>query len=367
MPWNWQLDTWPEFLWNSQQLTSAEADFREGAGVFIGTSQHLCDEARARLSVEILSLEAIDTSAIEGEQLDRASVQSSIQKQLGLAVDGRHPKPAEAGIAEMMVDLYGRLADPLDAPTLFHWHGLIMRGRNDVSQTGGYRRDDEPMQIVSGALHDPRVHFEAPPSARVSQEMSVFLHWLRLTGQGGSHPLPPVTRAGVAHLWFESIHPFEDGNGRLGRAISEKVLAQGLSVPSITGMAGTLLKHRKAYYSQLERASQTLEITEWLSWFAERALEAQKRTLGLVTFTLVKTRLLDRLRPQLNDRQAKALLRLFAAGPDGFTGGLSAANYMSITGATTATATRDLAGLVEMKALIRTGERKSTRYFLALD
>ncbi len=364
MVWNWQDEDWPNFRWNERKLAKAEALFVEGAGVIIGASKHLDAPTRQGLSIEILSHEAVDTSAIEGERLDRDSVQSSIQRQLGMAADHRRSSPAEAGIAEVMVDLYRRLPDPVTEAVLLNWHRQLMNGRTDIAEIGHYRTDDDPMQIVSGAIYAPKVHFEAPPSARVPAEMERFITWCDNTSPQGDRPLPAVTRAGIAHLWFESIHPFEDGNGRVGRAIVEKILAQGLSAPAITGMAGTLLKHRKAYYTALETASHHMEITDWLLWFAAKAIEAQKRTLTQVEFILNKSRLIDGLRGQLNQRQEKALMRLFAAGPDGFVGGLSAANYMSITDAPSATATRDLAGLVEMGALIRTGERKSTRYHL---
>lgn len=365
MKWNWQQTDWPNFRWDAQKLAAFEAAFIEGAGVVIGASKHLPDRDRQSLSVEILSSEAVDSSAIEGEQLDRGTVQSSIQRQLGLAADHRRATPAEAGIAEMMVDLYRNIHQPLTDTNLLDWHRVLMAGRHDMHDIGRYRTHDEPMQIVSGAIHAPKVHFEAPPSSQVLSEMENFLTWFSRTTPGGDTPLPAVTRAGIAHLWFESIHPFEDGNGRIGRAIAEKALAQGLSSPAITGMAGTLLKHRKAYYSALEQASQQLEITEWLTWFAEKATEAQARTLAHIDLIIAKARLFTRLRHQLNDRQEKVLLRMFAAGPDGFLGGLSASNYMAITGAPSATTTRDLAALVEMGALTRTGDRKSTRYYLS--
>ena len=163
-----------------------------------------------------------------------------------------------------------------------------------------------------------------------------------------------------------SGHPFEDGNGRIGRAISEKALAQGLLTPSFTCIAGTLLKRRKNYYQALEKASHTLEITRWLIWFAKIAIEAQQRCLEQVKFVLQKTKLLTRISSQLNTRQEKVILRLFSAGPEGFVGGLSASNYMKITGTTSATTTRDLAELVEIGVLTKTGERKSTRYHLIL-
>ncbi len=366
MIWNWQQEDWPNFRWDERKLVAAERAFVEGAGVVIGVSKHLAEPERQSLSIEILSHEAVDSSAIEGEHLDRDSVQSSIQRQLGLAADRRRATPAEAGIAEMMVDLYRHLPQPLTEAKLLEWHHLLMRGRDDLADIGRYRTDTELMQIVSGAIYAPRVHYEAPPSGQVAGEMARFLDWFSRTAPGGDNPLPAVTRAGIAHLWFESIHPFEDGNGRIGRAIAEKALAQGLSSPVITGMAGTLLKHRKAYYAALEHASQELEITDWLVWFADKAVEAQQRTLAQIELILAKAQMFERLRGQLNARQEKALLRMFAQGPDGFRGGLSAANYMAITSAPSATATRDLTALFEMGALTRTGERKSTRYQLKM-
>jgi Fic family protein len=178
--------------------------------------------------------------------------------------------------------------------------------------------------------------------------------------------LPPLTRAGVAHLYFESIHPFEDGNGRIGRAISEKALAQRSDQSTPTALAETMLVRRKEYYAALEAANSSNEITPWLRWFAGVCIEAQRRSLAHVDFLVDKTRLLDRLRGALNARQEKALLRMMREGPKGFAGGLSAANYMRISGASPATATRDLGDLVEKQALVRTGERRHARYWLTI-
>ena len=367
MEWNWQQKGWPKFSWDERRLARAETIFAEGAGIAIGAAKHLSQAERENLTVELMSHEAIDTSAIEGEPLDRESVQSSIRKHLGLAGNGRRVRPAEAGIAEMMVDLYEEVRSPLDEAILHRWHRLIVNGRTDLSDIGHYRTGGDPMQIVSGPIGRQRVHFEAPAAASVEAEMARFWAALDSTKPNGAAPLPPVTRAGVAHIWFESIHPYEDGNGRIGRAISEKLLAQGLPTPTVTGMASTLLIHRKAYYAALEHAHADLEITDWLLWFAAKAIEAQRRTLQQVEFVLAKARLLENLRGQLNERQEKALLRMFEAGPNGFVGGLSAANYMSIIGAPPATTTRDLGGLVGAGALRRSGEHKSTRYRLNID
>ncbi len=364
MTWNWQLPDWPYFTWNQTRLTRAETLFAEGAGMVIGSSRYLDDTSREALVVDIMSLDALATSAIEGEVLDRDSVQSSIRRQLGLAGDRRSVGAAEAGIAEMMVSLYRSLADPLDHERLHAWHRMVMNGRRDLEAIGRYRTRHEPMQIVSGAVYAPKVHFEAPPSEQIQAEMERFLAWFEDTAPTGTRPLPALTRAGLAHLWFESIHPFEDGNGRIGRAIAEKALAQGLSDPVLTTVAGTLLKHRKQYYGALEAASRDLEVTDWLLWFAAKVIEAQRRSLAQVEFIIGKARLLEGVRGKLNARQEKAVLRMFAAGPEGFTGGLSAGNYRGITGAAPATATRDLADLVALEVLRRTGERKATRYHL---
>lgn len=337
-----------------------------GAGVFAGVVKHLGAADRDQLTVETISAEAVTTSEIEGEILDRASVQSSIRKQLGLGVDNRRVRPGEEGVAEMMVDLYRSSAKPLTEAMIFGWHRMLMKGRTDLIDIGRYRSDTEPMQVVSGPVHAPKVHFEAPPSPKVPAEMKRFIEWVNATAPDGAEPLPALTRAGIAHLYFESIHPFEDGNGRIGRAVSEKALAQALGKPTLTSLATTILIRRKGYYQALEDANKRNEITPWLSWFAGIALEAQARTEARVEFLIDTAKLLGRFRGEWNDRQEKALLRMLREGPDGFKGGLSAGNYASITGASPATTTRDLADLVEKGALTRTGERRHARYFVAI-
>lgn len=366
MRWNWQQPDWPNFAYDAKRLRSREDQFLKGAGILVGAISHLHADDRQNLSIELLSQEAVDSSAIEGEILDRASVQSSVAKHLGITADHRRANAAEAGAAELMANLFRSYREPLSDAMLLQWHALLLNGRRDLADIGRYRTHADPMQIVSGALHAPKVHFEAPPSQAVPAEMKRFVAWFNEGGPGDPSALSALERAGIAHLWFESIHPFEDGNGRLGRAIAEKALAQGLDAPAITALAETVQRHRKDYYAQLQRASLSNNIDEWLEWFSGIALAAQQRTLDRVHFLLAKTRLLDRLRGRINARQEKGLLRMFAEGPDGFRGGLSAANYRTITDAASATATRDLAELVELEALRREGELKHTRYYLNL-
>ena len=366
MKWNWQQPDWPEFSWKQALLLKAEALFLLEAGEYAGTAKHLGAEDREQLTVEAMSTEAVTTSEIEGEILDRPSVQSSIRRQLGLATDHRKVGAAEQGVSEMMVDLHHTCAEPLSHDMLFRWHRMLTTGRRDVKDVGSYRTHIEPMQVVSGAIHDPKVHFEAPPSASVPVEMSRFIDRFNRSAPGEAQPLPALTRAGIAHLYFICIHPFEDGNGRIGRAIAEKVLAQSLGHPTLTALAATILAKRNAYYGVLEANNKHQEITPWLKWFAATAIEAQRRSIALVDFLIDKTRLLDRLRDQINERQKKALLRMLREGPEGSKGGLRAGKYAGITGASPATATRDLADLVAKHALVRSGEQRHTRYEIAI-
>ena len=227
----------------------------------------------------------------------------------------------------MMVDLHRSLAGPLSAETLFRWHRMVVSGSRNLRDVGHYRAGAEPMQVVFGPIGEAGVHFEAPPSSRVPSEMERFISWFNRTAPAGQEPLSALTRAGIAHLYFASIHPFEDGNGRVGRAVAEKALAQSLGQPTLAALAATILSRRKSYYEALEAANKENEITRWLMWFAGVAIEAQRRTIALVEFLIDKTKLLDRLKGQLNRRQEKALLRMFREGPDGFKGGLSAGKY----------------------------------------
>jgi Fic family protein len=364
MRWNWQQSDWPLFKWDGEVRAKAEAAFLRGAGVLVGSAKHLDEDTQQQLLVDAMSTEALTTSEIEGEMLNRASVQSSIQRQLGLLSDRRKVQPAEQGISELMVALYRGVDDALTEDHLFSWHRMIVAGGGDLRDVGRYRTSDEPMQVVSGASYAAKVHFEAPPSIRVQKEMSRFVEWFNRTAPGTDSALPALTRAGVAHLYFESIHPFEDGNGRIGRAIAEKALVQGFGQPVIVALARSILAHHGDYYRALEEANKTNEVSRWLRWFSAVALEAQYRTFAQIDFVIHKTKLLDGLNGRINARQEKVLLRMFREGPESFEGGMSAKKYSTIAGTPPATTTRDLVGLVDAGALIRLGELKHTRYVL---
>ena len=266
MTWNWETPDWPHFEWDSSPLTALEEQFRLGAGVAIGAAKHLGQEDYRRLQVEVMSAEAVTTSAIEGEILNRESVQSSILRQLGMVSSNqRRVTPKEQGISEMLVDLCRSFPEPLTEEMLFGWNRMVTSGRTELVDIGRYRTSKEPMQIVSGAIGNSTVHFEAPPAKRVPGEMKRFLSWFERTRPACKQSLPAMTRAGIAHLYFESIHPFEDGNGRIGRAIAEKAIAQSFGQPALISLATTILAHQKDYYRALERASQTWELR--IGWY----------------------------------------------------------------------------------------------------
>lgn len=367
MTWNWQLKEWPEFVYDATQIKLKEEVFLFEAGKLLGALSHFKDSDKSELTVELISNEALKSSEIEGELLNRDSLQSSIRQNFGLTTDQQKISPAEQGMAEMMLDLYHHFDHSLSHKTMFDWHAGLMMGRKDLHDVGRYRTGEDPMQVVSGYIHNPKVHFEAPPASALSDEMTAYIDWFNDTAPNGRHPLPALIRSGLAHLYFVTIHPFEDGNGRIGRALSEKTLAQSLNQPSLIALSQVIEKHKKEYYAQLNKHNHSLHITSWLSYFADTILEANKYTQSLINFLINKAKLYDRVHGQLNERQERVLARMFKEGLEGFKGGLSAENYIKIAKTSRATATRDLQKLLELGAFTRTGTLKGTRYRLNLD
>lgn len=365
MQWIWQHTDWPHFEYNHSKLYDYELEFHRNSGQFIGSIQHLNNAHQEAIKIDILSQEAVSTSSIEGEILDRDSVQSSIRKHLGLKTDYRKVAPNAVGIAEMMVDLYLHYNQPLNHQMLFEWHKMLTNGRRDLISIGTYRQHEEPMQIVSGNLATPKLYYEAPPSFRVKYEMEAYIDWYnKLTST--HHQLPALAFAGIAHLYFEMIHPFEDGNGRIGRALAEKAISQRLGYPALTSFSKVIDLNKKAYYSAIQACNHRLVIDSYLTYFAQLTLEAQRYTLKIVEFTINKNKFYANYLALLNPRQVKVINRVFEEGIEGFRGGLSAKNYQVISGASPATTTRDLQELVALNAFLKTGELKHTRYFLNL-
>ena len=356
--WNWQQPNWPEFIYDNEAIAELEQQYAGLAGEFRGALKHISHKAPNQFTIELLTHEAIETSMIEGEILERNSVQSSIQRHMGLKTIRAKSKPSEEGIAAMMTNVFQDFAKPLSHSMLFLWHEQITRGYEHLEQVGAYRTSTEPMQIISGPYGNPKIHFEAPPSIQMDEQMEKFIQWFNKTEK----TLSPILRASLAHLYFVSIHPFEDGNGRISRALVEKALSQYQHSPALTNLSHIIRLKQSEYYAALERNNQKIQINDWILYLGQTIIKAQKCTLKKIELTIKKTQIYDEFK--LNERQTKAVEKLFAAEPEGFEGGLSAEKYIAITDTTPSSATRDLQGLVEMGILKKEGERRYTRYHL---
>jgi Fic family protein len=361
MRWIWKDKKWPKYTYTKDLTASLEAQLLVESGVLQGSVRHLKKTDSEQLVIAFLSQEALATSSIEGEVMQRDSVQNLVRKHLGLKTDGRTVKPNEYGVAEMMVHQYTTFSEPLSSETLHLWNTMLLNGRRDV-KLGAYRDHTEPMQIVSGNLSNATVFYEAPPSAKVPALMESFVQWFNENAT--SSQLPILVFAALAHLRFEQIHPYEDGNGRIGRALVEKAISMRLATPILNSLAKIIEQNKKQYYALLQHTNHTLEVDKWVSFFAESVIQSQKYSVQMVDFVINKYHFFDRYEAELNDRQSKVLLRIFAEGLEGFKGGLSASNYKSISKKSDATATRDLQHLVRIGALSKTGKLKGTRYFL---
>ncbi|HAC16822.1 MAG TPA: DUF4172 domain-containing protein [Bacteroidetes bacterium] len=363
------MSDWPRFSFSLDALEERLILFTQKAGQISGKVQALPDPIKIQTLIQLMVEEAVRTSEIEGEIVSRIDVLSSIQRNLNIHPELPIGKDKKAqGVGNLMTLVRDHFQEPLSDSTLFEWHQILLGGTTDLI-VGAYRSDPEPMQVISGAMGRVTVHFEAPPSSCIPQEMNAFLNWFNSTNQNDAMGLKmaPI-RAAVAHLYFESIHPFDDGNGRLGRAVSEKALSQGLGYPAILSLSEVIMANRNEYYTQLERAQKTLEISEWVIWFVDLILLAQLNAEKWIDFTIKKGHFFDQYESLLNDRQLKVVRRMFDAGPDGFTGGMNARKYIGITKTSKATATRDMQELLDFGVFIRNGESggRSTSYRLNL-
>lgn len=317
--------------------------------------------------LSIMLAEAIKTSEIEGEFLSRPDVLSSIRNNLGL--NTRHDKIKDKrakGIGELMVAVRNTFDERLTNEMVFSWHAMLMKYNTRIN-IGTWRSHEEPMQVVSGTVGKEKVHFEAPPSSKVPAEMKKFIAWFNDTAPGAKKEIrnAPV-RAAIAHLYFESIHPFEDGNGRIGRAIAEKALFQTAGRPLLLSLSQIIESGKSDYYRGLEKAQRSNEVTEWIRYFVDVVVQSVIWARNTVEFTLKKSRFFDSFKDHLNDRQTKAIRRMMDEEPEGFVGGMTTKKYMSITKASKATATRDLQLLVELAILIPSGGGRSVHYTLSL-
>ncbi len=358
----WQLPDWPNWQFDQASLTPALALARQRQGVLLGKMAALGLADSAGYSQQFWIQEAIATAAIEGQQLDLASVRSSVMRKLGLADDGPVSHHAD-GLIAVLHDAHHQFTKPLDAARLCLWQSALFPGGSSgitPIQVGQFRSFAQAMLIVSGRPGKEVIHYRAPDSDQVPSQMAAFLAWFNQSG-----PLDGMLRAALAHLWFETIHPFEDGNGRLGRALVDMALAQDLGQPvRWFSLSRQLLQSRVAYYAALQQAQcGSMDVTPWLRWFVEQICAACVLAEQQIDQALHKARFWQQqVAYSINARQQKTLQKLLDAGDGGFLGGLSAEKYCKITGASKATATRDLADLLTKGLLRASGVGKATRY-----
>jgi Fic family protein len=363
MMYNWQLKDWRKFQYDETMFTGIALFFTEMAGQSLGYLSGLSRIEQADSIISLLVKEAIKTSSIEGELLSRVDLISSIRKNLGYPTPTYRIKDKRSeGIATLLVKARENFDDDLTETILFDWHELLMLGNSRIN-IGQYRHHSEPMQVVSGAYGKEEIHFEAPPSAQVPTEMKDFLDWFNMTHSDGKTPIPNLLiRAAIAHLYFETIHPFEDGNGRIGRVIAEKALAQGLKRPILMSLSTAIEADKKAYYAALKQAQRTNNLTDWILYFTNTILKAQQEFMQTMDFLLKRTAFFDRHKTHLNDAQLKVINRMLEEGEDEFKGGMNARKYQAISQVSKATATRHLQDLVEKSILISVNGGRSTNY-----
>ncbi|HUB60812.1 MAG TPA: Fic family protein [Puia sp.] len=363
---NWQQRDWPKFEYTTEEVDSESFLFAEKLGKVTGILSALPESTQIETVLETMVSEAIKTSEIEGEYLSRKDVMSSIRNNLGLNTHLEKVRDKKAqGIGELIIDVRNTFAEQLSREKLFVWHAMLLKDSTQV-KTGAWRDHAEPMQVVSGASGKQKIHFEAPPSDRVPGEMEEYISWFNETGPGGSKEIKnaPV-RSAIVHLYFETIHPFEDGNGRIGRALAEKALSQGAGRPVLLSLSKVIEADKKNYYEALEKAQRSNHITPWINYFVRVILAAQIDAEEHLDFTLQKAKFFDRYRDGMNDRQMKVVRRMLDEGYRGFAGGMNASKYGSITRVSKATATRDLQSLLELGAIkLLDGGGRSTRYMV---
>lgn len=342
-----QIPDWPQFTWDKAKLSSQLAAVRHRQGKLLGRMEGIGFDLRNEAMLRTLTSDVVKSSEIEGETLDKDQVRSSIAKRLGLDIGGLIPSDRHVdGVVEMMLDATQAYARQLDAARLFGWHAaLFPTGRSGMTRITVGRWRDGPMEVVSGPYGRERVHFEAPEAARLNAEMVRFLAWFNQAPE-----TDPVIHAAIAHLWFVTIHPFDDGNGRIARAIADMALARSEdSAQRFYSMSTQIRQERSAYYEMLEKTQKGgLDITGWLVWFLDcldRAFDGAEVILGAV---FRKARFWETYgAASINDRQREMLNRLL----DGFEGKLTTSKYAKIAKCSQDTAYRDILGLIDLGVL----------------
>lgn len=348
-----ELRDWPGFTWDSKALAPLLSEVRLRQGLLVGKMRGYGLASRWTATLKVLTEETIKSSAIEGVVLDPENVRSSLARRLGLEVGGltAHKDRNVEGVVEMMLDATQKFSKPLAKERLFDWHAHLFPGvrtTRDKFRVGAWRDDSQgPMQVVSGPVGRHKIHYEAPSADRVENEMGRFLAWF-----DGNEQEDPLLKAAIAHLWFVTIHPFEDGNGRIGRAIAEMCLARSDgSAQRFYSMSSQILEERKGYYEVLEKTqSGSLDITKWLTWFLgclDRAIEQSNQITSSALEKELFWKDLKQRKVSVNDRQTKVLNKLFS----GFEGKLTREKWMKMTKASSRTALRDIEELIALSVI----------------
>lgn len=363
----WQQKEWPHFTWDGAALLSPLGECRLLQGKLLSKLETLGLDLDREAQADILVEETVKTAAIENEQLDVRSVRSSVSRRLGLPSAGMPFDRRIDDLVSVLVDATQAYDKPLTKERLWGWQAALFpsgySGMHKI-KVGGWRESAEPMRVISGPIGREKIHYEAPPSVALDQEMDLFLKWF--AGSRGN--LEGIVRAGLAHLWFVTIHPFDDGNGRLARAITDLAMAQDDNQQArYYSLSSQIMADRESYYEILERTQKgTCDVTVWLVWFLELCSRAMERSAGIMNGAWSKAHFWQQYdQAKLSERQKKVVHRLLDAGPEGFEGGMTTQKYASMTHCSRATAFRELDQLFEMDVLQRVGQGRAVRYQLA--
>jgi Fic family protein len=368
--WIWQQPDWPHFSWDMEVLQPIIQRIRYKQGLLLGKISVPNSQFSLEATVDILVQNILTSSAIEGEYPHAASVRSSIAKRLGLTQHQTHsPSKRAEGLAEITLDSIQNVKKPLTLERLFQWHQWLFPEDQFslIAIQVGRLRGEEPMQIVSGRIDNPKIHYEAPSRERLEKEMKLFIEWFNQSRENAS--LDPLIRAAICHLWFEIIHPFEDGNGRIGRALTDLALAQANEASiHFYAMSVSILQQRKMYYQALEE-SKSLEITPWITWFLNTLEVSIQSAINHIDLLLFKTKFWQHHQnTTLSDEQRKVLNKLLEDNENNFPQGISASGYQKIAKVSKATATRHLNDLLQKNCIEKLpGGGRNTRYQIIKD
>ena len=374
--WIWQLPEWPAMAFDGQRVQDLLAAARKAQGVLLGKAEAIGLEGLQPHIRDSLTQEALTTSAIEGEKLDPESVRSSVARRLGLDTSGapvREGRRSIEGLIDVLQDATLNTDAPLTLERLCSWHGaLFPTGFSGMQRIDVGELRSVPMEIVSGALGHSRVHYAAPPAEDLASQVDAFLNWFNQTQpKVGSQPMDGLVSAAVSHLWFETLHPFDDGNGRLGRAILQLALGQDMGQPGrIVTLSRQIESCKDQYYSELERAqrSKSMDVTAWVEWMLEQVTLASEFANRTIDSAIQRIRFQGRMAAfTLNERQQKTMKKLLDAGPKGYEGGMTTRKHERIAQTSTPTAARDLIDLERLGLLTRYGDGRSTRYYPAIE